>query len=140
MISLVYASSAIEYLGESALSAILEASSKHNETCDLTGILAYRDSRFIQVLEGSPEAIQETMHRIRNDSRHHHVNVLLEQTISERLFGLWSMAFPEVHELTEEGLRRYSSLIPERAYAQVEQQNVLQILYSFRSGFRVVSP
>ncbi|MDB5696231.1 MAG: activator of photopigment and puc with domain protein [Sphingomonas bacterium] len=46
----------------------------------------------MQVLEGSPEAVEETMTRIRQDPRHREIDVLSDKGVAAREFGQWSMA------------------------------------------------
>lgn len=58
----------------------------------VTGILWSAPDLYVQVLEGSAEAIEPTLGRIRADDRHHSVEVLADTLEDSRLFGSWSMA------------------------------------------------
>lgn len=68
-------------------------SSRHNNVIDgVTGLLFSDGRRFVQVLEGSSEAVAATMARIRQDPRHQHIVVLRDEQVDAREFGQWSMA------------------------------------------------
>lgn len=56
-ISLAYVSSAIHPMTNDALRDLLSSARKKNKGFDITGMLLYRDSFFIQVLEGEPEYV-----------------------------------------------------------------------------------
>jgi hypothetical protein len=74
------------------LAAILAESQRNNARDGLTGALAAHDGRFLQVLEGSPHAIDSLLRRLEKDRRHHDIQVLEREPIAERRFGDWSMA------------------------------------------------
>ena len=135
--SLIYVSAAINEIDSPTIAQILESARRHNELFEVTGLLLYKEGNFMQVLEGSPAAVHVTMERIIRDSRHHNITVLLKQAIPERHFGLWSMAFPDADQLSEESLRQYSSLDARKSHPQVERERVLRLLYSFKTMFRV---
>ena len=64
----------------------------------------------MQVIEGTKEAIAETMKRIVADTRHFNVIELLYGSIPERDFGTWSMGFHEVTVKDAESLPGYAPL------------------------------
>lgn len=67
--------------------------SRHNNALDgLTGLLWVDGDRFLQVLEGSDEAVAAAVERIRGDSRHRDIEVLVDRPTDTREFGAWSMA------------------------------------------------
>lgn len=93
MISLVYVSRATDLLDDDALEAILHDARRRNTEVGITGILVYRDGRFVQLLEGPADAVDETLDRIRGDRRHQDV-VELDRNVTEtRWFPDWSMAY-----------------------------------------------
>lgn len=68
-------------------------SSRHNNAIDgVTGLLFSDGYRFVQVLEGSLDAVDATMTRIAGDPRHTGVTVLKDAQVPAREFGYWSMA------------------------------------------------
>ena len=89
---LLYVSRAVPAEAVVPLDPIFE-SSRHNNVIDgVTGLLFSDGSRFVQVLEGSDDAVGATMARIRRDPRHQHIVVLRDETVDARQFGGWSMA------------------------------------------------
>jgi len=99
----------------------------------VSGMLVYSEGSFIQVLEGTKEAIESTFARIQRDSRHHHCQVLLHQPITERLFDGWYMGFESISTQQLQDLSGSIDFfgdcpIPERGAA------AFQLLSSFRSN------
>jgi hypothetical protein len=91
LVCLVYASRAVRPLGETALQSLLEQARDHNVEAGLTGVLIYGDERFVQVLEGSDEAVHAVFSRIAVDPRHYAVRILADEPLAQRRFGSWSM-------------------------------------------------
>ncbi|WP_426492470.1 BLUF domain-containing protein [Hymenobacter sp. 102] len=90
---LIYQSTAVTPFSAAELERLLSQSRPHNAAAGITGILLYDGNRFMQVLEGAPEAVEATFGRIRNDCRHTEVQVLANGPIGQRQFGEWLMSF-----------------------------------------------
>ena len=90
---MVYSSTATAEFGDAELAQLLDVCRRGNARSDITGMLLYRDSRFLQVLEGSREAVHSLMMTIARDPRHDDVRILLEDRLDERRFPDWTMAF-----------------------------------------------
>lgn len=84
------ATGATESIGN--LAVILAESQRNNDRDGLTGALAAHRNRYIQVVEGSAQALDALLRRLENDPRHRDVTLLDREPISERLFSRWSMA------------------------------------------------
>jgi hypothetical protein len=80
---LIYLSDLVDR-NESALAAILQSASRHNQRDGITGMLLYAEGNFLQVIEGEPAAV------------HRNVTVLLEDALSERHFSQWSMGYKQL--------------------------------------------
>ena len=93
---LVYASTAATDLGSRDLEEILQTAREHNASVGLTGLLLFRDGGFVQFLEGPPEELDALMARIVADRRHHGVRVITAETVTERSFPDWRMAYRRV--------------------------------------------
>jgi hypothetical protein len=66
--------------------------SRHNNAIDgITGLLWTDRHRFLQVIEGPEESVEDCFARIRADNRHRDVTVLLDTAVEKRQFGAWSM-------------------------------------------------
>jgi hypothetical protein len=72
---------------------ILAVARTRNANLNLTGALAFTETHFAQVLEGSRSAIDELMESIRRDRRHTDIQVTRVETLPERRFPDWRMAY-----------------------------------------------
>lgn len=93
MSSLVYASTATQPLRDEELTALLAVCRENNARTHLSGMLAYRDGRFLQVIEGPTSAVRELMTTLSTDPRHTAIRIMFEEPITERQFAEWTMAF-----------------------------------------------
>lgn len=98
--SLVYSSFALTLFDESELEALLAQSREGNERIDVTGMLLYRNGRFIQFLEGPEGALRDLFARISADRRHTDVRVLVDGRPAARQFADWTMGYEIVDEAT----------------------------------------
>ena len=106
---LVYASIANQDFSPEQLLELLAVSRRNNEKSGITGMLLYKERRFLQVLEGEESAVRATYARIERDPRHRDVVLLITGAEQEREFGDWSMAF---HELDDETARNTPGFSP----------------------------
>jgi len=90
---LVYLSHATQPLTDADLSALLDQSRRNNASLDLTGVLAYGNNQFLQVLEGDEQTVRTLYELIRQDPRHRNVATFADKHIPERAFPEWGMAF-----------------------------------------------
>jgi Sensors of blue-light using FAD len=91
LVSLIYVSSAAHGLGAADIEAIHRGAERDNARHGVTGALLCYDGRFVQVLEGPAAVVQAVYERIRADTRHRDLRLLIQGPTSERLFGQWSM-------------------------------------------------
>lgn len=94
MLSLTYMSTASVPFEPSEMTALLRQSRENNERRGLTGMLLFKEGRFMQVLEGPDEVVRERYDVIAADPRHTEVRTLLDESIEERRFPQWSMGLP----------------------------------------------
>lgn len=103
--------------------AILVSSRRQNLRRGVTGILLFSGGHFAQLLEGTAQALHETMAAIDADPRHEAVTRLIEGPITQRRFKDWSMAFfeaPGADDLIQQLLAE-PRIPPERALRVVER-------------------
>lgn len=74
------------------VATILAESQRNNARDGLTGALAAHEGRFIQVIEGSGDAIDRLLRRLTTDPRHKDIVVFGRGPVEQRLFGDWVMA------------------------------------------------
>lgn len=91
--TLVYSSTATVRFTSDDLRSLLIGSRRANAALQVTGMLLYRNERFIQVLEGAPAVLERLFASIAGDPRHHDVRVLLDESIAQRQFAEWTMGF-----------------------------------------------
>ena len=81
---------------------ILTVSRRNNARDQLSGLLVVGGRRFLQVLEGSKEALDRTYARITADQRHFALVQLARKQITQRSFPEWDMGYEvEGRALTE---------------------------------------
>jgi hypothetical protein len=108
---LIYVSIASDDLGPETLLEILRVSRDNNTRHDITGLLLYKERRFMQLLEGPETAVCATYGRIARDPRHRDATLLLEGETAERDFADWSMGFQDLDEETARSTPGYSSFL-----------------------------
>ncbi len=92
---LLYASRLVNLLGHNGLRELLATSQVRNGQDNITGFLQIEDRMVLQYLEGTPEALLQTVERIRKDKRHTDFLVLAENQTAQRYFDGWQMAIVE---------------------------------------------
>ena len=90
---IIYISRATKVFNREELIALLKESRYNNSVNEITGMLLYLNGKFIQVLEGSAEAVQNTFATIAKDKRHQMVIKVLEGNSPTRIFSDWQMGF-----------------------------------------------
>ena len=88
----VYSSIATTRTDEDTQIDILRQSRANNGLNGISGILLSDGRRFLQVLEGTPEAIEHVFVRIGADPRHEQVRTLHDELDTRRIFSGWTMA------------------------------------------------
>ncbi len=94
--SVAYSSRAAKDFSDDELAELLDVSRRNNARLGLTGVLLYRDGRFLQYLEGPEPVVSERIDIIAADPRHDDFQIRFRQPISARLFPSWSMGFERV--------------------------------------------
>jgi len=108
---LVYVSKASEPMSDEDLAALLEQARTRNARNDVTGMLLYKDGRFIQLLEGHEEHVQKIFDSIQRDERHYDVQLLWFRYVQYREFPDWTMGFQNVDQLDPATLEGYTPFL-----------------------------
>jgi hypothetical protein len=90
---LIYASEPDVTLSPDAVESILQHARVANLRNNLTGMLIFDATAFLQVLESRREEVSRLYGRIAQDPRHRRVVLLEVAPIDERRFGRWTMGF-----------------------------------------------
>jgi hypothetical protein len=88
---IVYISRAAPNCDDDEVRDIAHVSQVQNAARGVTGLLLYDGRRFIQAIEGPPDAVQDTIDRIYADKRHDDVQTATDRLVDRRQFGSWSM-------------------------------------------------
>ena len=108
LIQLIYSSSASADFSPAELTAILEQSVSNNQANAVTGLLLYTHGSFLQLLEGSPAAVDATYARIARDPRHHSIEPHLRTPIHQREFSQWHMGFHQLDAADARALPQFA--------------------------------
>ncbi len=134
---LIYVSVATEAMTPQALDELLEASRRYNERERLTGMLLYKNQRFMQVLEGEDSAVTELFEAVKLDPRHERIDILRYEHIPYRSFPDWSMAFQNVDEFDAgryRDIEQLEDLQLEAPYFNPPNMAAHELLLAFRSA------
>lgn len=88
---LVYVSNRKPNCTAEEIEKILAACKKNNPALNITGVLLYSDTKFIQLVEGDAKVITALYDKIKLDSRHSNPMMLSYGPIKEKSFPSWHM-------------------------------------------------
>jgi hypothetical protein len=108
LVRLLYASRTKQPLTADLIDSILGQSRSHNPARGITGILCYSGDIFMQVLEGSRQAVSALYGEINRDPRHTDVTLLQYEEITEREFVGWTMGQVNIDKINPCILLKYS--------------------------------
>lgn len=80
---------------------IMKVAKKNNATNHITGVLIFDYSHFLQVLEGSNEAVSQTFVKIVKDLRHKNLRLVVAHNSEHRCFENWDMECKELVTIVE---------------------------------------
>ena len=94
--TLTYTSRARLDLSAGDLAAIHDSARHLNALDGITGLLVFDGTRFLQIVEGTEEAVDSLVDRLRADPRHSAIEVRDERYTDTRSFPDWSMELVRV--------------------------------------------
>lgn len=131
-----YSSRAVHPFSESELEQLLVESRARNTASNISGLLLYRQEKFIQFLEGPTEHVLELMESIGRDDRHEDVTILWREQTTARRFAEWTMGYRTMREPAEShGFRSSFDDLEDPA----DIDNVVQAVRDLTIWFRVRS-
>jgi hypothetical protein len=119
--SLAYTSLARLDLDENDLARIRESARHLNALDGITGLLVFNGSRFLQVVEGSPEAIDDLLVRLGSDDRHSAIEIRDDRAVDRRSFPDWSMELVRVKSGYLEARQELGDALPQAVAPTVRQ-------------------
>ena len=87
----IFVSSSVGDLADSALESLLVTSRRRNDECGVTGVLLYHDGSFFQYFEGPSIAVDTVYAHIRRSRLHHDIIELDRGALRQRQFSDWQM-------------------------------------------------
>ena len=88
---LVYVSNRKANCTQEEIEKILESCKKNNPPLNITGVLLYSDTKFIQLVEGEYKVINDLYNRIKTDPRHDQTRLISMGSIQTKAFPSWHM-------------------------------------------------
>lgn len=107
LVQLVYFSRPSHELQADDVVQIKKIAATTNSSSHITGYLLYTPEWFVQVLEGSPQAVNRVYGRIVADTRHHDPVLLGYRQVSQRSFAPWSMGVCLYEQLRKDVFLKY---------------------------------
>lgn len=131
---LIYVSIATKPFSETELVELLATSRKNNASVGVTGMLLYKEGKFMQLLEGEEAQITRVFEKISKDPRHRNVITLLEGREDRRVFSEWLMGFSNLDAEAAESIPGYSEYLntPLTADAFPNPSNAQRLLRIFK--------
>ncbi len=135
LIQLIYASAASRPISQLELELLLTKSRQKNQLLGISGMLAYHEGSFLQVLEGKELLVDVLYDQISQDDRHEHCKVLLRTFVDQRHFADWSMGFVNTKLYDLQKLAGYEDLFrPGFSFDSAAPSVAQRLLLGFRDG------
>jgi len=93
--AILYVSSAVRVPAPHEIEHLLQRARERNVRAGVTGLLLNDGSRFMQYIEGPPEALLPIYKIVLADPLHHRIRELMSESIGEREFDGWAMAYEQ---------------------------------------------
>ena len=91
LVRLIYHSKSTNQLSATDIAKLQQQAIDFNKKNDITGVLVHDGKRFLQLLEGDKNIINDLYVRIVNDSRHTQVSLIYYDDLDGCRFTEWSM-------------------------------------------------
>ena len=93
---LVYVSNRKPNCTPAEIENILNSCKKNNPPLNITGVLLYSDTKFIQLVEGEAKVIMDLYDKIKKDDRHSNPMMISYNPIKEKSFPSWHMGSKDI--------------------------------------------
>ena len=120
--SLTYTSLASLDLSATDLDAIHAKARELNALDGISGLLVFNGTHFLQIIEGSSEAIDDLVDRLRADRRHSAFEIRDDREIEQRAFPDWSMELVRVSTKYVEAKETVSRRLPDAVPQPVRER------------------
>jgi hypothetical protein len=93
MYQLIFVSSASTDLTQVQFMDLALRARARNMELGITGVLAYKNRSFMQVIEGDEDRVKQLFASIEKDPRHTLISIVSEVEINSREYGGWAATF-----------------------------------------------
>lgn len=93
MLAIAYRSVAKQPFSQEEVSLLADTAAMKNERLDVTGYLYFKDSQFLQYIEGPENQLRPLYNRIACDPRHEVTHTIELPNREHRIFPTWYMRF-----------------------------------------------
>ncbi|MGJ8619353.1 MAG: BLUF domain-containing protein [Methylophilaceae bacterium] len=100
----IYQSTAADHLSANEIDSILASAKAFNKKSNITGVLLYDESNFLQFIEGPKSAVSEAYQRIKSASQHHAIFELANEPSQKKYFKDWDMGFCKTTKTTMQAI------------------------------------
>ena len=129
--SIIYKSKAQPSFNITEVKEMLQGAKVFNREHNITGIIVYYDTYFIQLIEGNKEIIESLYKNIKSDKRHYNVDTILCKESKKSLWNTWSMAFYDLSVESEQ--TNYLKVLLESSFENVSKtQKNSEVLNTLR--------
>ena len=119
--TLTYTSRARLDLADEELAEIHQTARHLNALDGISGLLLFDGSRFLQIVEGTEDAIDNLVERLRMDPRHSAFEVRDERLVERRSFPDWSMEILRVSAGYGIATEEVAAMLPATVAAPVRE-------------------
>jgi hypothetical protein len=132
---MIYLSTAERDPGHDELRNLYDLARRNNERDGITGLTAYHDYSYIQVLEGPRYKVEACFERIKDNAMHHNFFVVSAEDVEERIFDSYSMAFVPLAEDMPEAQQNFLDLRELKESPKMQQAEADSVVANFIEAF-----
>jgi hypothetical protein len=146
LIQLIYTSQVSSDFREHEIPELLKAIRPANAKLQITGMLFFLGTAFLQVLEGEAQSVDCVYARVLVDKRHTQVMTISRDPIEERSFPNWTMDFATIDPVEADEIIGDPGAFTHGARVRLDSRSAKRLIAAFRrpkwqqSGRRLLSP
>ena len=132
LIQLIYTSRVSSDFREHEIPELLKKSRPANAKLQITGMLFYLGTAFLQVLEGEGHSVDSVFARILVDKRHTQVMTISREPIDERSFPNWTMDFATIDPVEAGEIIGDPGSFTDGAQVRLDSRSTNRLIAAFR--------
>jgi hypothetical protein len=132
LIQLIYTSQVSSDFREHDIPELLKTIRPANAKLQVTGMLFYLGTAFLQVLEGEAPSVDRAYARVLADKRHTQVTTISREPIEERSFPNWTMDFATVDPIEAGEIIGDPGSFTDGAGVRLDSRSANRLIAAFR--------